>query len=353
MGVRPTPRREHMNTEFGLGMGLVLLGGFLTGSFALPMKRMPAWRWEHTWLIYSFSGMVIVPWLFALATIPHLYEVYSKASWSDLIYIAGFGFVWGIGSTLVGLGITRVGMALGFAIILGITGALGSLLPLAILRSNQLWTRQGYTVMAGLVVVTAGIVLSSIAGGRRERELAAQLQVPAQAGFRSGLVICVLAGVFSSLLNFSFVFGKNLQRLSLAAGARPAMASSPIWVVILGAGFFANAGYCVYLLDKHRGWHIFTTKHSTAAYWLGGVSMGAVWFSGIAIYGMGVASLGPLGAIVGWPAFMVMIIMAANVWGALTGEWQGASRVSYAYFCMGLVVLLAGIYVISLGGGNE
>jgi hypothetical protein len=50
-----------MNTEFGLGMGLVLLGGFLTGSFALPMKRMPAWRWEHTWLIYSFSGMVIVP----------------------------------------------------------------------------------------------------------------------------------------------------------------------------------------------------------------------------------------------------------------------------------------------------
>ena len=341
-----------MNKEFGLGMGLVLLGGFLTGSFAVPMKRMPAWRWEHTWLIYSFFGMVIVPWSFALATVPHLFQVYSKASWSDLVNIALFGFAWGIGSTLVGLGITRVGMALGFAIILGITGALGSLLPLAILRSDQLWTRQGYTVMAGLVVVTAGIILSSIAGGRRERELAAQVHVPAQTGFVTGLVICVLAGVFSSLLNFSFVFGKNLQQLSLAAGARPAMASSPIWVVILGAGFFANAGYCVYLLQKDRGWKLLTSGQNIRAYWLGSIVMGAVWFSGIAIYGMGVAALGPLGAIIGWPVFMVMIIMAANVWGVLTGEWKGASRVVYAYSCVGLVVLLSGIYVISLGGGS-
>lgn len=341
-----------MNTEFGLGMGLVLLGGFLTGSFALPMKRMPGWRWEHNWLIYSFFGMVIVPWLFALASVPHLFQVYSQASWSDLVNIALFGFAWGIGSTLVGLGITRVGMALGLAIILGITGALGSLLPLAILRSDQLRTRQGYTLMVGVVIVTAGIILCSIAGGRRERESAAQLHVPAQTGFVTGIVICVLAGVFSSLLNFSFVFGKNLQQLSLAAGARPAMASSSIWVVVLGAGFFANAGYCVYLLQKDRGWKLFTSGQKIAAYWLGSIIMGAVWFGGIAIYGMGAAALGPLGAIVGWPVFMVMIIIAANVWGALTGEWKGASRVAYAYACMGLIVLLSGIYVISWGGGG-
>jgi L-rhamnose-H+ transport protein len=342
-----------MNAEFSFGIVLVLLGGFLTGSFALPMKHMPAWRWEHTWLIYSFSGMVVLPWVFALATVPHLYEVYSKSSWSDLIDIALFGFAWGIGSTMVGLGITRVGMALGFAIILGITGALGSFLPLAILRSDQLWTRQGYKIIAGLVVVTAGITLSSIAGGRRERELAARAPVPAQAGFGAGLAICVLAGVFSSLLNFGFVFGKNLQQLSLADGARPAMASSPIWLVILGAGFLSNAGYCVYLLQSHHGWHIFTIEQSTAKYWLGGSIMGAVWFSGIAIYGVGVAAMGSLGAIVGWPVFMVVIIMTASVWGALTGEWRGASRASYAYSCVGLVVLLSGIYVISLGGSSQ
>ena len=28
------------------GVAWVLLGGILNGSFVLPMKRMPVWRWE-------------------------------------------------------------------------------------------------------------------------------------------------------------------------------------------------------------------------------------------------------------------------------------------------------------------
>ena len=134
----------------GLGWGaLVVLGGFLNGSFALPMKRLSAWRWENTWLLYSVCGMVAVPWIFAVGTVPHCGEVYSQTSWPTLVQVALFGFGWGIGSTLFGLGISRVGMALGFAIILGITASLGSLLPLAVLHPDQLWTRQGYALMGG------------------------------------------------------------------------------------------------------------------------------------------------------------------------------------------------------------
>ncbi len=78
--------------------------------------------------------------------------------------------------------------------------------------------------------------------------------------------------------------------------------------------------------------------------------MGVIWFAGIAVYGMGGSALGPLGGVVGWPVFMAMDIVAANLWGALTGEWKGTSRQSLTYACIGMVTLLGAIYVISLGG---
>ena len=338
-----------MGESIGLGLGLVLLGGLLQGSFAVPMKRMPAWRWENTWLVYSVSGLIVLPWAVALATVPHLAVVFRQARGTTLAETALFGFGWGVGSTLFGLGIIRVGMALSFAIVLGITASLGSLLPLLVLQPKRLFTAQGYALMVGLVLVILGIVLCSVSGRRREQELSAETRRRAGADFWLGLVICVLSGIFSAMLNFSFVFGKELQQLALAAGAKPAMASNPLWALALSAGFFANAGYCVYLLQKNRSWGVLTQKDIPVSYWLGAMLMGIVWFFGIATYGVGATELGVLGAVLGWPLFMAMNITAANVWGAATGEWKGANRRTYSYSWAGIAVLLLAIYVISRG----
>lgn len=336
-----------MSGSIGLALGLVLLGGFLQGSFALPMKRMSRWRWENTWLVYSVAGMLVLPWIMVFATVPHFGRVLAGASGSVIAEVVLFGFGWGVGSTLFGLGISRVGMALSFAIILGITASLGSLLPLIVFHPDQLFTRQGYILITGLAIVVLGILVCSLAGHRRERELSAQASQHSGADFWLGLVICILSGIFSAMLNFSFVFGKDLQQASLAAGASPAMSSNLIWALGLGAGFLANAGYCIYLLQKNRTWGVLTQADISVNYWLGAVLMGAVWFLGIAFYGMGATGLGDLGAVLGWPLFMAMNITAANVWGAATGEWKGASRRTYGYSWAGVAVLLIAIYVIS------
>ena len=145
----------------------------LNGSFAAPMKRLSAWRWENIWLVYSLTGLLILPWVIALATVPHLGGVLQQSSGTVLAKVALFGFAWGIGGLLFGQGIARVGMALGFAVILGITSSFGSLLPLAILHPDQLGTRQGVALIAGTLVMTVGLVFLAMAGKRREREQAA------------------------------------------------------------------------------------------------------------------------------------------------------------------------------------
>jgi L-rhamnose-H+ transport protein len=64
------------------GLAVVVLAGLLQGSFAAPMKRMSAWRWENSWLLFALSGLIIFPWIITFATVPNVLGVYSGVSTS-------------------------------------------------------------------------------------------------------------------------------------------------------------------------------------------------------------------------------------------------------------------------------
>lgn len=338
-----------MNQELLWGMGMVALAGILQGSFAAPMKRMSAWRWENSWLVFALSGLIVFPWIINFATVPNVITVYADASPSTLLKVLLFGLLWGVGSTLFGLAINRVGMALGFALILGITSSFGSLIPMAILHSEQLLAKRGLALMAGTVVMVVGLVFLALAG--RAREHGSETGNAARSGYAFGLVLCIFSGIFSSMLNFSFVFGDELRVRALQAGAGTTMAANPIWALAVTGGFVANFLYCVYVLNKNRTWSVFREGNSSV-YWLLGGLMGLLWFGGIVLYGMGAAYLGALGGIVGWPIFMTVDIIAALFWGAVSGEWTGASRRALIYNWTGVAILLLAIAVISAGGAN-
>jgi L-rhamnose-H+ transport protein len=335
-----------MNQALLWGIGMVTLAGILQGSFAAPMKRMPAWRWENSWLLFALSGLVIFPWAVNFATVPNVARVYAGASPSTLIRVFLFGLLWGVGSTLFGLAISRVGIALGFALILGITSSFGSLIPMAILHSDHLLAKRGLGLIGGTAVMVLGLVFLALAGRTREHDLGSGDDV--RSGFAFGLMLCIFSGIFSSMMNFSFVFGEELRLRAIQFGASNAMAANPIWALTVSGGFVANLLYCVYLLNKNRTWPVFRAGNPTA-YWLLGTLMGLLWFGGTVLYGMGAASLGALGAIVGWPIFMTIDIIAALFWGAVSGEWKGASRRAKVYNWAGVGVLLLAIAVISAG----
>lgn len=325
----------------------VVVGGLLHGSFALPMKKITRWKWENTWLVYSVAGLIILPIMLALATVPTLGSVYANSAVSTLALIVLCGVGWGAGSTLFGLAIARVGMALAFAIILGITSSVGSLLPLLILNPGEIASRRGQVLMAGLALVIAGIIICSKAGALREKNQNPSSAAGDKSGFMTGLIICLASGILSPALNFGFVFGKPVQDAAVAAGARADLAANAIWAIGLAGGFLVNAGYAVYLLGKNKTWANFRQPGTPAGYWLGASLMGALWYLGISIYGMGAAAMGPLGGVLGWPMFMSVVIIMANVLGALTGEWKGAGAKAVRTAWTGIAILVAAITVIA------
>jgi len=338
-----------MNQGLLLGIGMVTLAGIVQGSFAVPMKRMPAWRWENTWLLFACSGLIAFPWITNFATVPNVISVYAGASPSTLVEVLLFGLLWGVGATLFGLAISRVGMALGFALILGITSSFGSLIPMAILHSEQLLAKRGMALIGGSAVMVVGLVFLALAGRTREHDLGTGSG--ARSGFAFGLVLCIFSGIFSSMMNFSFVFGDELRVRALQARASNAMAANPIWALTVTGGFVANFAYCVYLLNKNRTWSVFRSGNPSA-YWPLGILTGLLWFGGTVFYGMGAASLGALGGIVGWPIFMTIDIFAALFWGAVSGEWRGASRRALIYNWVGVGVLLLAVAVISASNAS-
>lgn len=329
------------------GTLLAILGGVIHGSFALPMKGMQKhWAWENIWLVYSVVGLICLPLLLAFATVPSLLDVYSGTSVSLLLQVAVYGAGWGIGSTLFGLGISRIGMALGFAIILGMTSVLGSLIPMIILHPAELNTHNGHVLLGGLAVVVVGIVICARAGALRDRDHEAASPTGKQGAFAAGFLICIFSGILSPMLNIGFSFGEPIQKAAAAHGAVLGMDANSIWVPGLAGGFLINAGYAMYLLSKNKTWGLFTAEGTTAWHWLGSALMGALWFGGMSIYGIGTAIMGPLGKVVGWPVFMSVVIVTANVNGLLSGEWKGAKTSSLALAWAGIALLVIAIIVV-------
>jgi L-rhamnose-H+ transport protein len=75
--------------------------------------------------------------------------------------------------------------------------------------------------------------------------------------------------------------------------------------------------------------------------------MAFFWFGSTLLYGIAAGMLGSLGAILGWPLFMSLIVITASVWGVATGEWKGAGRRPLQLMFGGVAMLVLAIFVLA------
>jgi L-rhamnose-H+ transport protein len=326
----------------------VIIAGVLQGVFAVPMKYASGWKYENIWLVFSFSGMVALPWMLAAATVPRMGRVYVLTSAKTLFSIAGFGACWGIGATLTGVGLSMLGIGLGLAIILALSASLGSLIPLIILNPQHLHTRQGHIYLLATTIMITGIVFCARAGWLRDAIRDRDLTGKSRGSFLAGLIVCCSSGLLSSALNFSYAFGTEAARHALDLGAPSIWSTGVVTALAVTGGFLANFLYCGHLLLRNDTIRQFAGRGAGFG-WLCGALMGLFWFGGQTLYGLGISRMGGLGVVVGWPLLMGMIIITGNAAGVLTGEWKGVSRESKCFLVTGMVVILAALGMLAFG----
>ena len=328
----------------GLGIFLAVAAGLMVGNCMLPLNYLRKWRWENAWIIFTLVALVLVPWTLAFLRVPNLSSVYSNVNTASFMIPFLFGAGWGVAQVLFGLAVIRAGMALSFAITIGLSAALGSLIPILLRHPEALVTGRGLVLMLGQLLMVTGVVVCCWAGRRREREQKADT-VTARS-YVAGVSLAALAGLLAPMLNYALAFGDNLIHEALLQHTLRADAPYVVWPIALAGGAVPNILYPLWLLQRNKTWANFRPIWPEITL---GMIMGLLWMGSVAIYGTATTLLGVLGASIGWSIYQICIIVMANVSGWIAGEWKGVSQGSKIILWSGLLLLAFATVAITYG----
>ncbi|MFH1941507.1 MAG: L-rhamnose/proton symporter RhaT [bacterium] len=337
-----------------LGIFYHALGGFASGSFYIPFKRVRNWAWEVYWLVNGLFAWILAPWFIAYLTVPNLSSLLKQVPFSELMWPTLFGVLWGIGGLTFGLTMRYLGMSLGYAMALGLTAAFGTLIPPIYLGQFSLIVSRtsGFVTLGGILICLIGIAVMGRAGILKDRELSEEQKMKQIKEFnlKKGIWVAVLAGVMSACFAFGIAAGKPVAELAIDKGTPKLFSNNPVFIFILLGGFTTNFIWCMYLSIKNRTIGDYLKKQDTPIinnYFFSALA-GLTWYFQFMFYGMGTTKMGAYD-FASWSIHMAFIIAFSNMWGLILKEWKGSSRATIRTIFLGLFILVISTIVIGIG----
>ncbi|HEY2648816.1 MAG TPA: L-rhamnose/proton symporter RhaT [Puia sp.] len=344
------------------------IGGFASGSFYIPYKKVRGWSWESFWIVGGIFSWLIVPPLAAWLTIPHFTEIISATNGKIIWLTYFFGLLWGIGGLTYGLGVRYLGVSLGSTIILGLCAVFGSIIPSVYYNffpkagkdtfSMLLHTHWGQLVLWGIVICVIGIIICGRAGTMKEKELIAgkaDVEDNKEYRFGLGILVSIISGVLSACFNFGIEAGKDMAETAnqLWKVGHPGQGNflfqnNVSYVVILWGGLTTNFIWCMILNARNKTFGDYSNKKQPLLKnYLFCALAGTTWFLQFFFYGMGESKLGNGAS--SWILHMAFIILVANSWGLLLKEWKGVSPKAIATLIAGIITIIISVSIVGYG----
>ncbi|HEX6168988.1 MAG TPA: L-rhamnose/proton symporter RhaT [Chitinophagaceae bacterium] len=358
-----------------LGVLFHFIGGFASGSFYIPYKKVKGWHWESYWIVGGLFSWLIVPPLAAWLTIPGFTEIIKTTGFSTLFLTFFFGLLWGIGGLTYGLGVRYLGVSLGSSIILGLCMVFGALIPSIYYDfspvegkdtfSEMVGSGWGLTVLAGLVVCILGIIICGKAGVMKEKQLKAAgsdphgMDVKTEYKFALGMFVSIISGVLSACFNFGLEAGQSMGVVANEAwkAAHPGegeflFRNNVIYVVLLWGGLTTNFIWCMILNARNKTFGDYTNKKTPlGSNYLFAALAGTTWFLQFFFYGMGESKLGNGPS--SWILHMAFIILVANMWGIILKEWKGVSKKTARTIAVGILTIILAVIIVGIGNNRH
>jgi len=351
-----------------LGVIFHFVGGFASGSFYIPFKKVKSWSWETFWIVGGLFSWLIVPPLTAWITIPGFIDIITHTDSKILLLTYFFGLLWGGGGLTYGLGVRYLGISLGSTIILGLCSVFGALIPSLYYDfnptlgkdslANMMHTQWGQMVLFGLVVCVIGIVVCGRAGGMEEQDLMASGKVDAsnkEYKLGIGLIVSIVSGILSAFFAFGIDAGKEMAHRANEAwkAINPKQGeflfqNNVTYVVILWGGLTTNLFWCMLLNSRNSTFGDYTDKKVPLVknYMFSALAV-TTWFLQFFFYGMGENKLGNGAS--GWILHMACIILVANSWGLFFKEWKGVKKKTFDTVIAGIVILTLSVLIVGYG----
>jgi L-rhamnose-H+ transport protein len=375
-----------------LGVIFHWIGGFCSATNFIPFRRIKRWSWEVYWIIQGFAAWIVAPPILAFIFVPHLSSIMHQAYAQDpraLRYAILFGILWGVGGITFGLAIRYLGIALGYAIALGLCAFFGTLVPPV--YNGQIVTlfhqTSGRVILIGVFVCLIGVAVNGAAGYSKEHEITPEEK--AEAGerdynFGKGIAIAVLAGFMSSFFAFGLAAGKPLGDLAkiqlLASGKSDLWQNLPVLIIVLWGGFITNFIWSLILIFQNGSIKQFAgepginpmraaaTSGDTLvdfdpldastydrlapttliSNYIFAAMAGVIWYFQFFFYSMGQTKMGKYD-FSSWTLHMASIIIFATLWGLVLKEWHGTSMRTKLLVTCGLSLLVGSTIIVGYG----
>src|SRR5215217_1325837 len=317
------------------------IGGFASGSFYIPYKKVKGWAWESYWIVGGIFSWLIVPLLAAWLTVPNFIDIIKNTEGSVLFYTYLMGLLWGVGGLTFGLSMRYLGMSLGMSVALGFCSAFGALVPSFYYDiyaqegktsfTDMLHSNNGLVVLLSVVVCLAGIAICGRAGILKEKELSPDQQKEGVKEFNlsKGLIVATVSGILSACFSFGIEAGKPMAEVARqaaeASGTTTLFVNNVVFVVILLGGLTTNFIWCMILNTRNKTFGDYTnSKAPLKTNYVFAALAGTTWFLQFFFYGMGETKLGNGAS--SWILHMASIIIVSNLWGIKFNEWKGVGK---------------------------
>ncbi len=321
------------------GVLLAVLSGICNGLFTAPMKLASAWKWENIWLIFILVACVAMPVGMVFGMAPGSSAILGSAPRGAVTAALAFGFTWGFGAICFGRSVDRLGVSISNSLVIGLSSALGSLVPLLMKGSFQIGAKE-LALFGGVGAFLAGVALCGMAGRIRDGS-------GAVSGSPAGYIFAIVSGVISAIFNIGYTLALPIASTGVRLGYSQFASTNCIWLLMLGAGAIPNVVYCSSLARKHGSGKLFFGTRSGLP-WLLSAVMGLLWGGSIFLYGAATPRLGELGPSVGWPLSLAVGLLVANLMGVLLREWTGADKRAVKLMRLGIAMILFAIVLCSI-----
>jgi len=326
-----------------VGIVLATLSGLCNGLFTAPMKLESRWKWENIWFVFIIVACLLMPAAFVLPSADWR-DTLAQAPRFAVLAALGFGFAWGFGAICFGKSVHHIGVSMANTLVIGLSAALGSLVPLLMRPNFHLGAKQ-LLLFSGVIALLVGVAVCGSAGRMRDGEPQTSGGAPL-----AGYLFALAAGVMSAIFNIGYALALPISDTGVKIGLTRFAATNCVWLLMLGAGSIPNILYCVFLMHRNSTTQLLHAPGSLVS--LGrGIAMGLLWGGSIFLYGAATPRLGTLGPSVGWPLSLAIGLVAANLMGVLLGEWKGVSAPAVRRMWVGFSILLAAIALCGISAG--
>jgi L-rhamnose-H+ transport protein len=338
-------------------IGLHAIGGIAAASCYVPQKGARGWSYQSYWLLFCVSGWLLMPVGVAVLTVPNLAQIITESPVDSIANTTLLGAIYGFGGMAFALGIRHIGFSLTYAIAIGISAVLGTIIP-AFLEGTLVESFRkpgGPTVLAGFAASIAGVALCGLAGVRKERELVASAGGGAT-GFniRKGLALVVTAGVLSAVFGLSLEAGNDIDTVAVRHGVTNFQAHVK-YIFAMGGAFLTNLVWWGIVHARSGTFREYVAlsrdreaEGNLAACYFFGFLSGVLWYAQFFFYGLGHIRMGGFG-FMSWGIHMTMLVFFSFAIGTVLREWRNLSRKTTGILYLGLATLLASFAVITYG----